>query len=261
MADGAPSRISRRTALKWGALVAAAPPLGRLPVDVFAAEGDSVALRWNQAALQGVRDSRLGPPMVARALAIVHTCAHDAWAAYDHRALGARLAGALRRPAREHTVANVNAAISFAAYRAAVDIFPGSRVTVFDPLMSMLGYDPGDHATDATTASGVGNVAAAAVLAFRHRDGANQLGDEPGGLPGVPTAGGSKFESGAVPATEVTLRWATFREAADQAGISRRYGGIHFEQGDLDARAAGRLVAQQAWAKAQTYFNGTTQDD
>src|SRR6202165_2587275 len=33
--------------------------------------------------------------------------------------------------------------------------------------------------------SGVGNVAARAVLAFRHRDGANQLGDEPGGKPGV----------------------------------------------------------------------------
>jgi len=74
-------------------------------------------------------------------------------------------------------------------------------------------------------------------------------------------AGSSKFESGAVPATDVTLRWAKFREAADQAGMSRRYGGIHFEQGDLDARAAGRLVAQQAWATAQTYFNGTAQED
>lgn len=28
---------------------------------------------WNDAILQGVRDSRLGPPMVALALAIVHT--------------------------------------------------------------------------------------------------------------------------------------------------------------------------------------------
>ena len=33
--------------------------------------------------------------------------------------------------------------------------------------------------------SGVGNVAAQAVH-FRHRDGANQLGDEPGGAPGIP---------------------------------------------------------------------------
>src|SRR5947199_127927 len=80
-------RISRRDALKWGALAAAAPVLGGLPLDVFAL-GDSVVLLWNEAALQSVRDSRLGPPMVARALAIIHTCIFDAWAAYDHRALG-----------------------------------------------------------------------------------------------------------------------------------------------------------------------------
>jgi len=34
------------------------------------------------------------------------------------------------------------------------------------------------------------------------------------------------------------LSWATFSDAADQAGISRRYGGIHFVQGDLHGRAA-----------------------
>jgi hypothetical protein len=74
-------------------------------------------------------------------------------------------------------------------------------------------------------------------------------------------AGSSKFEPEAVPATDITLRWATFKEAADQAGSSRRYGGIHFEQGDLDARAAGRLVARQAWARALGYFNGTGEED
>jgi hypothetical protein len=55
----------------------------------------------------------------------------------------------------------------------------------------------------------------------------------------------------------MTLLWPTFTAAANQAGISRRYGGIHFRQGDLDARAGGRLVADQAWAKAQQYFNGS----
>ena len=40
--------------------------------------GDSVAIRWNEAFLQGVRDSKLGPPMVARALAIGHTRIYDA---------------------------------------------------------------------------------------------------------------------------------------------------------------------------------------
>jgi hypothetical protein len=49
---------------------------------------DGVVLRWNAAALEGVRSSRLGPPMVARALAIVHTSAYDAWAAHDRIAVG-----------------------------------------------------------------------------------------------------------------------------------------------------------------------------
>jgi hypothetical protein len=69
-------------------------------------------------------------------------------------------------------------------------------------------------------------------------------------------AGSSKFETGAVPASDLTLHWATFHDAANQAGLSRRYGGIHFEQGDLNGRAAGRRVAQVAWAKAQAYIRG-----
>ncbi len=469
--------------------------------------GDSVVVRWNNAALQGVRDSKLGPPMVARALAIVHTSIYEAWAAYDRRAIGTRLGGALRRPHREHTRANMEIAISFAAYRAAVDLFPGDKLTVFDPLMRSLGHNPNDMSTDATTPVGVGNLASRAVLEFRHRDGANQLGDEAGGMAGIPysdytgykspndpmdlrsafdpagvhdanrwqplryidatgalatqpfvgaqwqhvkpfalrsaaqlrspegpatygsdlyesqagalldlsaaltdeqkmiaeywadgphselppghwdlfaqfvsrrdrhaehphgldsdvklffaltnaifdasiccwdnkrafasvrpitavrylfqgrhvrawggpyrgtqvikgedwfpyqattfptppfpeyssghstfsaagaeilrlftgsdrfgagvtfPAGSSRFEHGAVPASDVTLTWATFKEAAYQAGLSRRYGGIHFEQGDMDGRAGGRLLAQQAWTKAMSYFNGGT---
>jgi hypothetical protein len=465
---------------------------------------DSVVLRWNEAFLQAVRDSRLGPPMVARALAVAHTCIYDAWAAYDDKAVGTRLGGSLRRPPRERTLEKMKQAISFAAYRGAVDLFPGSTSSVFDPLMGSLGYDAGDHSADTSTPTGIGNVAASAVLDFRHRDGANQLGDEPGGAPGVPysdytgylpandpmdirvpfdpatvhdpnawqplryvdasgtvvapgfvgaqwqrvatfalapgslrsasgparygspeylaqaqalldisagltdeqkmiaeywadgprselppghwnlfaqlvarrdhhgdqkhgverdvklffvltnavsdagccawdnkrafnsvrpitairtlfrgrmvrawagpyqgtqlidgaawfpyqpttfptppfpeyssghsnfsaagaeilgrfthndrfgasatlRAGSSKVEPGAVPASDLTLSWATFSDAADEAGISRRYGGIHFEQGDLDARATGRIAAALAWQKAREYWGG-----
>ncbi len=124
--------------------------------------------------------------MVARALAVAHTCVYDAWAAYDRDAVGTRLGGSLRRPPGERTLANKQAAISFAAYRAAVDLFPGSRPTVFDPLMRELGYPPGETATSLDSPAGVGNVAAAAVLEFRHADGANQLGDHPDGVPHVP---------------------------------------------------------------------------
>jgi hypothetical protein len=103
---------------------------------------DNVVVQWDATALQGVRDSRIGPPMVARALAMAHTCMFDAWAAYDKKALGTRLGGDLRRPKTERTLANKNEAISFAAYRALVDLFPSDKASVFDPLMASLGYDP-----------------------------------------------------------------------------------------------------------------------
>lgn len=71
----------------------------------------------------------------------------------------------------------------------------------------------------------------------------------------VAPIGSSIIEPGVTPATEVKLRWRTFKAAADQAGLSRRYGGIHFEQGDLEGRALGRTVAQHVWAKAQGYID------
>jgi hypothetical protein len=75
-------------------------------------------------------------------------------------------------------------------------------------------------------------------------------------------AGSSKVEpktatQPGVPAKPITLSWTNFRYAAEQAGLSRQYGGIHFEHGDKDARAAGASVGKNAWAKALTYFNGT----
>ena len=146
---------------------------------------DGAVLRWNAAVLQGVRESRLGPPMVARALSVVHTCMYDAWAVYDRAAAGTQLGRSLKRPPAERTPANEQRAISFAAYRAAVDLFPASKATVFDRLMAALGYDPADRSIDPSTPSGIGNRCAQAVLDFRHRDGANQLGDEPGGTAGV----------------------------------------------------------------------------
>jgi uncharacterized protein DUF6851/vanadium-dependent haloperoxidase-like protein len=424
--------------------------------------------------------------MVARALAVSHTAMYDAWTAYDARAVGTRLAGTLRRPASERSDANKERAVSFAAYRALVDLFP-SQKAIFDDLMLTLGFDAGDISTDVTTATGIGNVAAAAVLEFRRHDGSNQLGDlapgsyadytgyqpvntpteiidpnrwqplavpdgqggttgqrfiapqwglvtpfaltsgaqfRPASVPNlypsagyttqaqeaidysanltdeqksiveywadgpaselppghwalfaqwvanrdshridddvkmffaltnalldasiavwdckrvfdyvrpitavrflmagreirawggpyrgtqtilgehwqayqtgaVPTpafpefssghsafsaaaaevlrsftgsdafgasvtirAGSSGVEPGPVPASDITLSWSTFSEAADQAGMSRRYGGIHFREGDLQSRAMGRLVGAQAWTKAQKYFAG-----
>ena len=467
-----------------GGSVSNAPPLPRAGPYVT-----SVVVKWNEVALQAIRDTHPGPPMVARQLAIVDTAMYDAWAAYDPIAVGTRLGGTLRRPPAERQDVEKNKAVSFAAYRALVDLFP-TQAMAFGSLMTTLGYDPSDASTDVTIPSGIGNVAAQALVKFRRHDGANQLGDlggsgpyadytgyhavntptqindpnhwqplcvpqivsgpcveqkfvgaqwgnvapfaltsvmqfapasgpEVAGSPGylaqaqqildysanltdtqkvvaeywangprtelppghwtlfgnfvsqrdkhdidadakmffamsnaifdasvacwggkrvydsvrpitaihylfkgqmvrawagpgkgtqlidgsawnpfqastfvtppfpeyvsghsafsaagaeilrdftgsdafgasyTALAGSSAVEPGTTPATNITLSWPTFSAAADEAGISRRYGGIHFEQGDLRARALGRAVAANAWAKAQTYWNGT----
>jgi len=449
---------------------------------------DSIVVEWNDAALTAIRATHPGPPMVARALAVVHTAIFDAWTAYDAKAVPTQVNGIARRPANERTESNKERAVSFAAYRALIDLFPTQQAT-FDAVMQKHAFDPGDLSTDPATATGVGNLAAAAVLAFRHHDGANQLGDlaagqyadytgyqpvntpsnvvdpnrwqpllttdaqgitttqkfvapqwglvtpfaltsgaqfRPASVPNLyPTAGytdqaqeiidlsanlsdlqktlveywadgpntelppghwtlfaewvarrdnhtidddakmffaltnamldasiavwdckrafdyvrpitairflmagrqirawggpfkgtqtisgeqwqayqlgaqptpafpefssghsafsaagaeilrsftgsdafgdsvtiqagSSRVEPTLVPATDITIKWSTFSEAADQAGMSRRYGGIHFREGDLQSRAMGRLVGAQVWAKAQRLFSGVT---
>jgi hypothetical protein len=137
---------------------------------------ETVVVKWSSACLLAVRDVKPGPPMVARMLAIVHTAMYDAWAAYDARALGTRLGASLRRPAKERTLENKRKAMSYAAYRALLDLFPSEKAA-FDRIMADLHYDPLDVSTDPGTAAGVGNAAAAALLEFRHHDGSNQLGD------------------------------------------------------------------------------------
>jgi len=447
----------------------------------------SMVVEWDSLALEAVRRTRPGPPMVARDLAVVHTAMYDAWAAYDAIAVGTRLGATLRRPAAERTTSNKERAVSFAAYRALIDLFPSERA-LFDGFMQQLGYDAAIVSIDPTTPEGVGNAAADAVLSFRHHDGSNQLGDlatgsysdytgyqpvntpsqvndpnrwqpllvpdgqggviaqryiaphwglvtpfaltsgaqfRPASVPNLypsqgytdqaaeiiafsanltdeqktiveywadgpgselppghwalfaewvarrdrhsidddvrmffalsnalfdasiavwdckrafdyvrpitairflmagreisawagpykgtqiifgehwqayqtgaqPTpafpefssghsafsaagaevlksftgsdvfgrtvtikAGASLVEPGAVPAADLTLSWPTFSAAADQAGMSRRYGGIHFKEGDLQSRAMGRLIGAQAWVRARQYFDGS----
>ena len=145
-----------------------------------AARQDEIVLQWNEIALEAIRRSALGPPIVARALAILHTCMYDAWAAYDPVASGTQLGVSMRQPRYEHSSSNKREAVSVAAYRALVDLFPAQQAR-FDDLMTRLGYDPLDTSEDSTTPRGVGNVACAALLAFRHADGSNQLGDINGG--------------------------------------------------------------------------------
>ncbi|MBA3824391.1 MAG: phosphoesterase [Ktedonobacterales bacterium] len=451
----------------------------------------TLVVRWNNAALHAIGTTHPGPPMVARALAVVHTCMYDAWTVYHPTAVPTQRTG-IPKVTGQNERAKAEA-ISFAAYRALLDIFP-TEAPYFTNLMTELGFNPQNTATQSTSPAGVGNSCAQAVITFRHTDGSNQLhgyqdtsgypsayGDYPaaptpmntpdvikdpnhwqplriadghGGsivqkyigphwgmvqpfaltsgkqfrpasgpavvtdplyatqaqeiltfsgaltdeqkviieywkdgpfsaqppghwcligqyvshrdhhgldadvmlffslanalldasiacwdakrfydsvrpitairylyadksvlafagpcvppraIPGATwtpyqpmtfvtpafpeylsghssfsaagaeilkrftgsdafgssttfKAGGSDVEPCCAPVKDVTLSWATFSEAADQAGTSRRYGGIHFRQGDYDGRALGRLVGAQAWEKAQAYLHGT----
>jgi hypothetical protein len=158
------------------------PGLTRTRVVASGAQPNAV-LHWNQTALDAVSAGTLGPPMVARALALVHTAIYDAWAAYHPVALGTQAGGAWRRPLVEHTEENKVEAISYAAYRALVDLFPAQQ-SRFESQLLALGYDPSDASEDLSTAVGIGNSAGLALMAARHHDGSNQLGTlGPTGLP------------------------------------------------------------------------------
>jgi hypothetical protein len=138
--------------------------------------GDQLVLQWNEATLQAIRETQPAIPVAARALAIVHTCMFDAWAAYDATASGTQFGTRLRRPEQEQTLANKSQALSFAAFRALVDLFPARKAS-FSQIMTSLGYDATNLTMNSDTPVGIGNLTAQAVQAFRHRDEANQLGD------------------------------------------------------------------------------------
>ena len=76
----------------------------------------------------------------------------------------------------------------------------------------------------------------------------------PGGLFShvIPT-GGLLFESG--PSTDVTLQWATYYDAADEAGESRLYGGIHVSVDDGPGRVMGSQIGRAAFSHAQKYWD------
>lgn len=63
------------------------------------------------------------------------------------------------------------------------------------------------------------------------------------------------FERG--PSATVTLQWATYFDAADQAGQSRRWGGIHVMEDDFTGRSTGSQAGRLAWKLARKYFDGS----
>lgn len=62
------------------------------------------------------------------------------------------------------------------------------------------------------------------------------------------------FEDG--PSMDLTLQWATYRDASDQCSLSRIWGGIHPPVDDIPGRLIGKIIGPQAFHRAEDYFNG-----
>ncbi|HLJ49563.1 MAG TPA: vanadium-dependent haloperoxidase [Bryobacteraceae bacterium] len=142
----------------------------------------NAVVQWNDAILTAIKTTATPPTVASRALFIVHSAIYDAWAAYDPTASPSVSGAPPRQPADSQTVANKTWALSYAAYRTALDLFPTQEPS-FTMLMINLGYDPSIKTTALTSPAGVGNAAAAAQIAIRHSDGSNQLGDLGGNGP------------------------------------------------------------------------------
>jgi hypothetical protein len=79
----------------------------------------------------------------------------------------------------------------------------------------------------------------------------------PGGLGQVLAEKNQFLKNELGPSETVVLQWASYYDAADEAGISRRFGGIHIDADDYTARTIGHQVGIDAYELAARYFAGT----
>ncbi len=64
------------------------------------------------------------------------------------------------------------------------------------------------------------------------------------------------FEDG--PSEDITLQWATYRDASDQCSLSRIWGGIHPPMDDIPGRHIGMVLGPAAVAFAEQHFTKNT---
>jgi hypothetical protein len=173
---------NRRSLLRAAGAFPLAKPIGlSAPFLITACSpgGDSLTAKsevvlWNEVFVKAVRAGTLGPPMVARAMAIMNTAIFDAWAAFQFN-VDVNYSP-VTKVAFKPTVRDLDVAISFAAYRTIVDLYPSQKAN-FDAEMNARSLDPNDVSLTSATGVGVGNAAAAGVLGFRASDGSNQKAD------------------------------------------------------------------------------------
>jgi hypothetical protein len=117
---------------------------------------------WNRLALQAILTLQPGAATAARALAILHTCMYNAWAAYDDDARQTAHGVAVRLPRAERSAASKASAMSHAAYLAMSAQFPAHQ-TSFNAYMALQGLDPAAPSGQLTPA-GIGRTQAAGML-------------------------------------------------------------------------------------------------
>ncbi|MEM9164129.1 MAG: vanadium-dependent haloperoxidase, partial [Cyanobacteria bacterium P01_F01_bin.4] len=119
------------------------------------------------------------------------------------------------------------------------------------------GSDPSPPCPEYTSGHSAFSAAAAEVLNLYTGSDDFVLGDGTLGLSVSFSPGISRFEPGVTPANDtLELSWLTFSEAADEAGISRIYGGIHFDDGDLNGRQLGRQIGEEVFARTSQLLSG-----
>ena len=144
---------------------------------------ENIAYKWGEIALEATAldTERFNPrpTITSRYLGLIFISVFDAWSAYDEMATPVYMKDVAMRPKSEHTLANKEIAVSYAAYRAMSEYYYSDE-QLFADFMRTLGLDPTNDSLDPNTPEGIGNLAAKAVIEARKGDGANQYAEEAG---------------------------------------------------------------------------------
>ena len=128
---------------------------------------------------------------------------------------------------------------------ASLDLLEGNNLESWNPYQ-LPGSDPSPPFPEYVSGHSSFSTAAAGVL--RTYFGSDQLD-----LAITVPAGGSRFEPGVTPVWPTTLSWPTLTLAAEDAGVSRLYGGIHFDDGNQDGLILGTAVSELVLSEAQNH--------
>ncbi|MBM1106160.1 vanadium-dependent haloperoxidase [Aurantibacter crassamenti] len=144
---------------------------------------ENVAYKWGEMALTATANDtekfKPRPTITSRYLGLIFVSIFDAWSRYDEKAIPVYLNNTNRRPIDEHTLANKEIAISYAAFRTMSEYYYSDK-ELFASFMKELGLDPMNESLDPNTPEGIGNLAAKAIIEARRGDGANQYAEEEG---------------------------------------------------------------------------------